>query len=107
MIPSSTTLAAPLKSRGGIGNDTFVHNNDGVTFITDVGGNSDSSIFNVADVGTLQFFQVGNDLIIADALDTNFENFVDVVGFSRRSFDDAFERLMAIFQTRVMPSIRH
>ena len=66
---------------GGIGNDTFVHNNDGVTFITDVGGDSDSLIFNVADVGTLQFFQAGNDLIIADALDTNFENFVDVVGF--------------------------
>jgi hypothetical protein len=29
----------------------------------------------------LQFFQAGNDLIVADALDTNFENFVDVIGF--------------------------
>jgi hypothetical protein len=24
---------------------------------------------------------LGNDLIIADALDTNFQNYVDVVGF--------------------------
>jgi hypothetical protein len=81
---------------GGIGNDTFVHNNDGVTFITDVGGDSDSLIFNVADVGTLQFFQVGNDLIIADALDTNFENFVDVVGFFDPSDTDTLEYVFDI-----------
>lgn len=51
-----------------------------MTFITDAGG-SDALVFNVADVTTLQFFQLGNDLIIADALDTNFQNYVDVVGF--------------------------
>jgi hypothetical protein len=81
---------------GGIGNDTFVHNNDGVTFITDVGGDSDSLIFIVADVGTLQFLLVGNDLIIADALDTNFENFVDVVGFFDPSDTDTLEYVFDI-----------
>ena len=51
----------------------------------------DVLVFNVADVTTLQFFQVGNDLIIADALDTNFENYVDVVGFFDPANTDTLE----------------
>jgi hypothetical protein len=79
-----------IEIAGGLGDDTFAHNNDGVTFITDAGG-SDALVFNVADVNTLQFFQVGNDLIIADALDTNFENYVDVVGFFDPANTDTLE----------------
>ena len=66
-----------------------------MTFITDAGG-LDLLVFNVADVTTLQFFQVGNDLIIADALDTNFENYVDVVGFFDPANTDTLEYVFDI-----------
>jgi hypothetical protein len=36
-------------------------------------------------------YSLGNDLIIADALDTNFENYVDVVGFFDPADTDTLE----------------
>jgi hypothetical protein len=59
-------------------------------------GGSDALIFNVADVTTLQFFQLGNDLIVADALDTNFQNYVDVVGFFDPAIADTLEYVFDI-----------
>ena len=53
-------------------------------------------VFNVADVATLQFYQVGNDLIIADVLDTNFQNYVDVVGFFDPANADTLEYVFDI-----------